>query len=343
MEWYKRYTNRSNHGQMYEAGFWGGVVFDALCDSSAAYDLNGRLPKVYGDIDYLRRQLRLSEADFCGECKPSRNVTDAKNDVVTHENGFVTHENHVVTVLFQAFKRLISVGLVHEEDGFYVIDGWERKQRKSPKSDAERSRNYRENKKQKKQTEAENKTVETVTKRHVHESDANVRVTERHTRVDKSREEKKRIEKNREEILVAEATHDASVTESKQAKEVQKEEAPKKAKTEKSKSDSVYNSLKTALEASYKQIRGEEYPFHYGRDGSSLKRLIGSFTPEAIIERWERGLNAQDYLRVDHVADLFSKWPKLSAFEQQTKPKNNVYAARTVSADVWQTIKDDFS
>ena len=169
---------------MYEAGFWGGVVFDALCDSSAAYDLEGRLPQVYAEPEYLARQLRLTNVELCICHEASRNVTTAKNDSVTHEN-------HVVTVLSEALKRLFSAGLVVKEGDLIVIDGWERKQRKVPKSQAERARNYREKKKTQKLIEDENQTNTSVTKRHIQESDANVRVTHRE---EESREEKKRKE-----------------------------------------------------------------------------------------------------------------------------------------------------
>lgn len=332
LEWYKRYTNRANHGQMYEAGFWGGVVFDALCDSSAAYDLEGRLPKVYAEPEYLARQLRLTEAEVCICHETSRNVTTAKNDSVTHEN-------HVVTVLSDALKRLFWAGLVVKEGDLVVIDGWERKQRKVPKSDAERSRNYREKKKSKAEADSNNKPIESVTKRHIQESDANVCVTHREeeSREEKIREDKKRINKKQKANALSPQTS---------ATPEQKPTSSEKEKTTEAKPESAYKSLKTALEASYKQKRGEEYLFAHGKDGSALKRLIERFTHNAILERWERGLESEGYLRINTVAELYSKWNALVSAptpEQASKSKSNFYASREVSPDVWKAAKEKYS
>ena len=279
MEWYKRYTNRSNHGQLYAAGFWGGIVFDALCDSSAAYDLNGRLPQVYVSPDYLQRQLRLSESDFCGA---SRNVT-------THEKGSVTHEKHVVTVLSEALKMVISAGLVRQEGEFYIIDGWERKQRKAPKSDAERAREYRENKKSKK----ESVESESVTNRHVHDRDANVRVTERHdqSRVEKSREEKKKEEK-KEDV--------ADATEKQQGSEGVDEIPPGRLKA-----------LTDSLVASWQRLRGSKYLHAGGKDAKSLKELAKGNTDAEIVARWERGIVLGKYPAPSNFAQLLANWNAL--------------------------------
>lgn len=250
MEWYKRYTNRSSHGQLYAAGFWGGIVFDALCDSSAAYDLNGRVPQVYVSPDYLQRQLKLSESDFCGE---SRIVT-------THEKGSVTHEKHVVTVLSDALKRVISTGLVRQEGELYIIDGWERKQRKAPKSDAERAREYRENKKLKK----ESVESESVTNRHVRDRDANVRVTERHdqSRVEKSREEKKED--------VADATLETDL----------KETAPVDGQTQ--------ESLKTnakAFQDAYNAKLGDALP-QWSKDSHKRNAAVKTWLKSRTLDEW---------------------------------------------------------
>lgn len=279
MEWYKRYTNRSNHGQLYAAGFWGGIVFDALCDSSAAYDLNGRLPPVYVSPDYLQRQLRLSESDFCGA---SRNVT-------TYEKGSVTHEKHVVTVLSEALKSVISAGLVRQEGEFYIIDGWERKQRKAPKSDAERAREYRENKKLKK----ESVESESVTNRHVRDRDANVRVTERHdqSRVEESREEKKREEKKED---VADATG------KRQGSKAVDEIPPGRLKA-----------LTDSLVASWQRLRNSKYLHAGGKDAKSLKELARNNTDAEIVARWERGIVLGKYPAPSNFAQLLANWNAL--------------------------------
>lgn len=181
MEWYKRYTNRSNHGQLFKAGFWGGVVFDALCDSSAAYDLNGRLPKIYAEPEYLQRQLRLTEADIGFRHDPSRDARDASCDA----------RDGVTQLLIDAVRMCFEAQLIRLEGDLVVIDGWERRQPKPSQSDAARSRKYREKKKNERLNKAAFEPFETVTNRHEASRDASRGVT---PRVEENREEKNRIE-----------------------------------------------------------------------------------------------------------------------------------------------------
>lgn len=95
----------------------------------------------------------------------------------------------------------------------------------------------------------------------------------------------------------------------------QPSKSSEKEKTDKREAAEFYKSLKTALEASYKQKRGEDYLFAHGKDGNALKRLLGSFTPETILERWERGLGLQGFHQINTIAELYSKWNHLNAAE----------------------------
>jgi hypothetical protein len=110
-------------------------------------------------------------------------------------------------------------------------------------------------------------------------------------------------------------------------------------KTEDTQAASTFQSLKTALEASYKQKRGEPYLFAHGKDGSALKRLIGLYTPNVILERWEVGLDAVGYRQVNNVAQLAQKWNDLAAPSTPAKA-TSVYAGRNLSNEFWQTVED---
>jgi hypothetical protein len=57
--WYRQDGNSDSNPKMIKAGFWGTVVFQALCRVSADHELGGEIPAEYADPEYLARRLRL--------------------------------------------------------------------------------------------------------------------------------------------------------------------------------------------------------------------------------------------------------------------------------------------
>lgn len=130
MDWYRRYTEGAMHPQLRKAGFLGGVVFTALCDISARFDLGGVIPPAYFEGAYLENWLMLDRET--GETRDRFDVT-------------------------AAVARLIHVGLCRMENEHLIIDGWDRKQTYAPDKSTERVRKFRE-----RQRETEVKRDETV-------------------------------------------------------------------------------------------------------------------------------------------------------------------------------------
>jgi hypothetical protein len=115
----------------------------------------------------------------------------------------------------------------------------------------------------------------------------------------------------------------------------QKTTSSEEEKATEAKPESAYKSLKTALEASYKQKYGEDYLFLHKKDGSALKRLIGLYEPNLILRRFEQGMSSEGYLKVTGIADLLSKWPKLVAAESSTSAKpRSIFAASKAAEPV---------
>lgn len=306
MEWYKRYTNRSNHGQLFKAGFWGGVVFDALCDSSAAYDLNGRLPKVYAEAEYLQRQLRLTQADIGVRHDPSRDARDASCDA----------RDGVTQLLNDAVRMCFEAQLIRLEGDLVVIDGWERRQPKPSQSDAERSRKYREKKKNERLNKAAFEPIETVTNRHEASRDASRGVT---PRVEESREEKNRIE---DPVDSENESTSETTTAALKAKKQKKPQTPEEAARRKS--------LITALEALFSRFMGSPYTWAGGRDFQALKRLMAQHPDPVILLRWERGLLAEGWLHTSTIAQLALKFNDLAKSQSATQ---------SASADIYDPEK----
>lgn len=120
MEWYRRYSNLSSHPQIIRAGFWGRIVFDALCEVSAEFDLGGLISDDFYDAQFLIRRLGL-HAQAIGGMAPE-------------------------AVIAAGLNGCLKAGLLVREGNAVVIDGWDRKQPKTPTKSTTRVRAYRERK-----------------------------------------------------------------------------------------------------------------------------------------------------------------------------------------------------
>ncbi len=125
MDWYRRYTDRSRHPQLFKAGFLGGLAFDALCDVAAEFDLGGTISPQYCDPAWLAARALIDPVEF-GADPLETDETPAR-------------------YMALGLERAASAGLIsREEDGAWVIDGWDRRQPKAPVKSSERVKKHRE-------------------------------------------------------------------------------------------------------------------------------------------------------------------------------------------------------
>lgn len=129
MDWYRRYSNAGSHPQIVRAGFWGRAVFDALCDASAEFDLGGELPGQYTDPGYLALRMGLTKSACMG--------------------------GDPEAIIKAGLASCVKAGLLREEHGLFIIDGWERRQPKIPTKSTKRVQAHRARKRQ----EEENQDV----------------------------------------------------------------------------------------------------------------------------------------------------------------------------------------
>lgn len=314
MKWYKRYPEFSRSPEVFHISPLAHLVYTVLCDLAAELDCEGVLAEKYvNDASFLARRLNI------------RLVTPEQIELLgaTHDDvllGHVTHE----ALLSRCVTQLCAVGLLRENRAkvgdqgvVYEIPGFTADNQKYISDGTLRQRKHRK--------ESDNVT---------HAALPSVTVTHEAllSRQEENRREEKRKEKKQKK---ANALSPEKPTTSEQPSE-----SSEKEKTDKREAVEVYKSLKTALEASYKQKRGEDYLFAHGKDGNALKRLIGHFKPEAILERWERGLGFQGFHQINSVAELYSKWNHLNAAEGAlgAKPRS-MYVASKIS----ETMDYDYS
>lgn len=309
MKWYKRYPEFSRSPEVFHVSPLAHLIYTVLCDLTAELDCEGVLAEKYvTDSAFLARRLNmklisLEEIELLGA---------SHDDVLL---GRVTH----VALLSRCVTQLCAVGLLREkrakEDDVcvaYEIPGFTADNQKYISDGTLRQRKHRELK-------------DDVT----HEALHSVTVTHAALR---SRQEQKRTEEKRKEKKQKKAD---ALSPQKSATSKSNPESSEKEKTTEAKPESSYQSLKTALEASYKQKYGEDYPFLHKKDGSALKRLIGLYEPNLILRRFEQGMSSEGYLKVTGIADLLSKWPKLVAAESSTSAKpRSIFAASKAAEPV---------
>lgn len=188
MNWYRRWTDRQSSSQLFQAGFFGTAVFDALCDICAERDFGGMVPELYAEAKFLVKYLNLEPQHFA-----AKDGSDGREKLVK-----------------DALQRILDVGLVRKEEGHFVIDGWERRQPKIPQKSTQRVRKYREGLKKKDETE---------TKRDETQRNAFHDVSETHeTHNEKEKEKEKEKRRNL----------DAIASFSKKEKSTEKPEKPAK-------------------------------------------------------------------------------------------------------------------
>lgn len=279
MLWYRRWTDRTNSLQLYKVGFWGTAVFDALCDIAAERDFGGLVPKEYAEPSFLMRQMNLRPGD-------SRNEKG-------EENG--------AEIIARAFQDVIASGLVVENECFWLIDGWSRRQPKVPRKSTERVRKYRktlkktEKKRNENETQVKHNETRFIKFHHVSETH------ETHNEKEKEREKEKKREKRK--------NLDANASFPEKQKSTEKPEKPAKEEP-----TGRFKSLQRALEGLYSDFRGVPYGWQGGKDGSALKSLLTRFTDELILQAWERGLTESNrYLNISTVAELSAKVNNLLA------------------------------
>lgn len=125
MLWVKDYTDSDHHPQLLKAGFWGRVVFKALCRLSGKHNWAGHIPKAYLDADYLVAYLEMPDGvEYDEEFEQSVAVPARLNAL-------------------NAVAKLHAAGVLISEAAGSHIDGWERKQ-PSATPEAERSRRFRD-------------------------------------------------------------------------------------------------------------------------------------------------------------------------------------------------------
>lgn len=123
---------------VFDAGFWGGRVFELLLKVSALKDLRGVVRPQYQRTGWLARQWNLSQEDLFGH-PPAE-------------------------VIAKGVENLLAVGLLTREGENWVIRSWE-KYYDPPVSNSERSKGWRE--RQRAAAEAESAAnVATRTERH---------------------------------------------------------------------------------------------------------------------------------------------------------------------------------
>jgi len=175
MEWYRRWTDRRSSAQLYQAGFWGTVVFDALCDISAERDFGGVISEVYCEASFLVRQINLQLFD-CG----AGDGVDTREDIVK-----------------VALLKLLKVGLIRRDEDNLIIDGWERRQPRLPKKSTERVRKHRESLKKKTETEMKHHETRFTPFQNVSET----RETDKEKEKEKEKEKKKHTSKAEHETF----------------------------------------------------------------------------------------------------------------------------------------------
>lgn len=124
MEWYRRYTDRSRHPQLFKAGFLGSLAFDALCDVAAEFDLGGVIPAQYCDPAWLAARSLIEPAEF-GADPLDPDVTASR-------------------YMSLGLTAAEAAGLISRDgQGSWLIDGWERRQPKVPLKSSERVKKHR--------------------------------------------------------------------------------------------------------------------------------------------------------------------------------------------------------
>lgn len=175
MLWYKRWTDRRSNAQLHRVGFWGTVVFDALCDISAERDFHGVIPAEYLEVDFLIKFIGILPEELPG-------TGDPNNLIGLIEQG-LEDVKRVKLVSSVSNVSCVSSNVSSVSDIFWRIDGWERRQPKPTQKSTDRVRKHRE------RLEKQNATTRNM----FHD------VSETHetheTSLDKIREDKKRIDK----------------------------------------------------------------------------------------------------------------------------------------------------
>ena len=309
MKWYKRYPEFSRSPEVFHISPLAHLIYTVLCDLTAELDCEGVLSAKYvTDSAFLARRLNMRLISL----EEIERLGASHDDVLL---GRVTH----AALLSRCVTQLCAVGLLREKRSkegdvcvAYEIPGFTADNQKYISDGTLRQRKYRESK-------------DDVT----HEALYSVTLTHEALL---SRQEEKRTEEKRKEKKQKKAD---ALSPQKPATSEPNSESSEKEKTAKAKPESSYQSLKTALEASYKQKYGEDYPFLHGKDGNALKRLIALYEPNLILRRFEQGLDAEGYLKVTGIADLLSKWPKLVAAESSTSTKpRSIFAASKAAEPV---------
>jgi hypothetical protein len=308
MKWYKRFSDFSLSRQAFEISPLAHLVYSVLCDTVARSGENGEL--LAADIDdpsYLAR--------LCNMQLLSPEVIDLYLESTPEQRESVLNLKVCsVETLQKALKECVRIGLIKrtklENVELYVIDGFTKDNPIFLNPESVKKRKHR------------GKFQESGTVPG-HGVDGTGQPPSR-------REEKRREKKIKEKKQKADA-----LSPQKPATSEPNSESSEKEKMAKARPESSYQSLKTALEASYKQKYGEDYPFLHKKDGSALKRLIALYEPNLILRRFEQGLDAEGYLKVTGIADLLSKWPKLVAAESSTSTKpRSIFAASKAAEPV---------
>jgi hypothetical protein len=140
MQWYRRHTDRHSNRKLFAAGFMGGLVFDALCDLSAEYDLGGEIPPEHQDLDWLVRRMGLERGETEGVFHSFQRGENPNQGC-----GYLATlvQNGIAACLKKECGLLESVPLGDAGAAVWRIVGWDERQPKVPVKSTERVQAHR--------------------------------------------------------------------------------------------------------------------------------------------------------------------------------------------------------